>query len=471
MSELDEMRREKDDFFRESEHSPLLPEQRKSFTGLNYFPENPELRLEVEVKRFQEQEQIQIQTNTGEVQTYTRYGRFVFKVAGEEAEFLAWKERCPVAGFRRRLIADLALGDGLGETAMEALFDGATYSPAALEETEKTLASALQGESLAHPDMADNVRLEYPDWLDGELRRAFGGDLQRQMTALGEPAPVVLRVNALKAQRKDAIAALEKDGIAATPTRLAPLGLRLEGRVNLKTAKAFRNGLVEVQDEGSQIAALLTDAKPGMSVIDYCAGAGGKTLALAAVMENEGELAALDASKERLKKMAARLRRSGASIIGAQAISGPDDDWLKANEAAADRVLVDAPCSGSGVWRRGPDAKWRLRPDDLVSRIGEQKEVLAAAAGLVRPGGRLIYVTCSVLEREGGNQADWFTETFPDFAVVAADRVWGQTIGGEYPGGGGAYLRLTPASTGTDGFFIAIFERRHYFRVSGVKRP
>ncbi|HEC90919.1 MAG TPA: RsmB/NOP family class I SAM-dependent RNA methyltransferase, partial [Alphaproteobacteria bacterium] len=193
---------------------------------------------------------------------------------------------------------------------------------------------------------------------------------------------------------------------------------------------------------------------------DYCAGGGGKTLALAAAMENKGELAALDVSERRLGKMASRLRRSGAEIIGARALDGPDDPWLKANEAAADRVLVDAPCSGSGAWRRSPDAKWRLQPGDLVNRMGEQKEVLAAAAGLVQPAGRLIYVTCSVLERENGDQADWFLETFPGFAVMPAGRVWAETIGGEYPGGDGPYLRLTPASTATDGFFIAIFERR-----------
>ncbi len=362
-------------------------------------------------------------------------------------------------GDRARLIADLVLTHGLNETAVASLFNAAVYSPAALEETEKALVSALQGENLDHPDMPDNVRLEYPDWLNDDLRRAFGGDLQRQMTALGEPAPVVLRVNGLKARRDDAVAALEKDAIVATPTLLSPLGLRLDGRANLRTAKAFRKGMVEIQDEGSQIAALLTDAKPGMSVIDYCAGGGGKTLALAAAMENEGELAALDVSEKRLEKMAPRLRRSGASIIGARALRGPNDDWLKANEEAADRVLVDAPCSGSGVWRRSPDAKWRLQPDDLVSRMGEQKEVLAAAAALVRPGGRLIYVTCSVLERENGDQVDWFLETFPGFSVLPAGGVWAGTIGGEYPGNG-PYLRLTPASTGTDGFFIAIFERR-----------
>ncbi len=361
---------------------------------------------------------------------------------------------------RTILITDLALGDGLEKNEIEAFFSGDKYAAAPLKDTEKALASALEGQPLNHPDMPDSARLEYPDWLDGDLRRTFGDDLQRQMTALGEPAPVVLRVNSLKAPRKDAVKALEKDGIAAVPTRLSPIGLILDGRANLRTAKAFRNGMVEVQDEGSQIVALLTDAKPGMSVIDYCAGAGGKTLALAAAMENKGELAALDASPERLERMAPRLRRSGAEIIGALALGGPDDPWLKANKAAAERVLVDAPCSGSGVWRRNPDAKWRLQPADLVRRIGEQKEVLATAAGLVQPGGRLIYATCSVLERENGDQADWFLETFPGFAVLPAERVWADTIGGDYPGDGGKYLRLTPAAAGTDGFFTAVFERQ-----------
>jgi len=363
---------------------------------------------------------------------------------------------------RLRLIADMALSDGMDGEAIGALFSGEKYAPASLNESERGLISGLADENLDHPDMPAWDASEYPEWLDADLRRTFGDGLAGEMAALNEPADVNLRINTLKVTRDEAIAILAKDGIEAEAVALSPLGLKLKGRANLRTAKAFRKGTVEVQDEGSQIIALLTGARPGMSVIDFCAGAGGKTLALAAIMENTGELAALDVSEARLQKMSPRLRRSGATNIGARALTGMDDDWLKLNKGAAERVLVDAPCSGSGAWRRNPDAKWKLTPETLESCLVQQKETLSAAAGLVAPGGRLVYATCSVLDRENRDQADWFLETHPGFTPKPIEGVWKETIGGDVPEGCliGPYLRLTPKTCGTDGFFAAVFERK-----------
>ena len=222
---------------------------------------------------------------------------------------------------------------------------------------------------------------------------------------------------------------------------------------------AFNQGLVEVQDESSQIAALLADARPGMRVVDFCAGAGGKTLALAAGMANRGKLVACEVSPRRLERSARRLRRAGVDNVERRALTGERDKWVKRHAGGFDRVFVDVPCLGTGTWRRNPDAKWRMRPEDLVELVERQQQILRSAARLVRPGGRLIYATCSLLREEDEAQAEAFLAADPDFSLLPVSRAWGETIGGASPGGE-QYLRLTPARHGTDGFFVAIFERR-----------
>lgn len=281
---------------------------------------------------------------------------------------------------------------------------------------------------------------------------------------MAERAPVDLRANTLKATRDKVVGALAKLG--AAPTTLAPFGVRIpapQGAAkspHVEAEAAHGKGWFEVQDEGSQIAAALSGAGPRQQVLDLCAGAGGKTLALAAAMQNSGQIYAYDSDKGQLRPIFERLQRAG--VRNAQVLEGGNRASLEDLGARFDVVLVDAPCSGSGTWRRKPDAKWRLKPEALAARQGEQRGVLAQAAALVKPGGRLTYVTCSVLPEENVDQVAWFRDTFPSFGLVSFDEVWASTIGGEAPAsadGSKETLLLTPASHGTDGFFVASFTR------------
>ncbi len=360
---------------------------------------------------------------------------------------------------RRFLIADLCLSDGLGLDGVRTLFNGGQYAPPPLSADEESLVRSLAGQAFGHADMPVPVALEYPIWLDASLHRLFGSSLATEMSALNRPAPVDLRVNCLLGGRDDARAALARDGIETEPTPFSPTGLRLDGRANLATAAAYRNGLVEVQDEGSQLIALLTAAVPGMTVVDFCAGGGGKTLALAAAMANQGRVIAADISENRLRKMIPRLRRCGATIIETKLLADANA-WPAENEAIAERMLLDLPCSGSGTWRRDPEAKWRLSRDEITSLIEQQRCILTTAHRMTKVGGRLVYATCSLLEEENEKQITWFLESHPGFALLSMTDVWAETLPSRCPTAG-PYLRLSPASTGTDGFFVAVLQRRH----------
>lgn len=363
----------------------------------------------------------------------------------------------PAPDARRRVIADLMLHDCWDGAALAAAFDGGQYRPAALTEEEAAMAAALVGCPLDTPEQPEAVRHEIPAWLAPALL-PLGG---HEVAALNEPAPLTLRVNTLKVDREGARVALLAGGVTAEPSPFSPIGLLVQGRPALEAHAAYRDGLIEVQDEGSQLAALLVDARPGMTVIDFCAGAGGKTLALAAALGGEGRVLACDADGERLRRMAPRLRRAGVADVEWHVLAGADDPWLREHAGAADRVLVDAPCSGSGAWRRAPEAKWQLTEEALAARIAAGRAILGQAAGLVRPGGRLVYVTCSLLARENAAQVEWLVATHPVFALLPMDAIWAEAVGGPYPGeGAGPTLTLTPARHGTDGFFIAALERR-----------
>ncbi len=363
---------------------------------------------------------------------------------------------------RALVLADLVVGDGLDVPQAAALFGSSMHAPEALNENERRVADAMTGGVLADPAMSDPVRLEYPAWLDGSLRAAFGGRLAAEMEALNRQAPLDLRVNIAKATRAEARAALAQDGIETEPTPLSPWGLRVQGTARLGNARAFKDGLVEVQDEGSQIAALSVDAHPGMTVLDLCAGAGGKTLALAASMSEKGRirgrLVACDAAAERLDRMTPRLARAGADPVPRIVIKNDDLSALDEFFGAADRVLLDVPCSGSGAWRRDPSAKWRLTPQTLADLCVRQQRILNAAADLVRPGGRLVYVTCSVLPQENETVVAAFAARDGRFRIVPAGKIRTEAIGVEPPGGD-QFLRLSPARDATDGFFIAVLER------------
>jgi 16S rRNA (cytosine967-C5)-methyltransferase len=302
------------------------------------------------------------------------------------------------------------------------------------------------------------VACDIPDWLEPHLAAVYGRRLEDEMAALNAAAPIDLRVNSLRADRETARRALAAEHITAEPTPWSPLGLRLKHRAPLAGTSVFKDGFVEVQDEGSQLAALLADARPGMRLVDFCAGAGGKSLALAAGMNNRGKLVACEVSAWRLERSARRLRRAGVSNVERRTLTSERDPWVKHHAKSFDRVFVDAPCLGIGSWRRNPDGKWRARPQDLAELVERQRDILASASRLVKPGGRLIYVTCSLLREENEDQAEAFLAAHPDFALYPAARAWEETIGGRSPAGD-EYLRLTPARHGTDGFFTAIFER------------
>ena len=378
----------------------------------------------------------------------------------------------PVAGAapttRTRVFAALVLLDHWKVDDIAASCDGDRFRPAPLSPPEQRLIRGLAGRTPTHPEMPRAVAAGLPDWLEPHLARVFGRRLEDEMAALNQPAPLDLRVNVIKTQRDEARRLLAAEGISAEPTPWSPLGLRVKHRVPLAATAVFKDGLVEVQDEGSQLAALLADARPGMRVVDFCAGAGGKTLALAAQMQNKGKLVACDTAAWRLERAGQRLRRAGVSNVERRPLSSERDQWVKRHapkgkEGGFDRVFVDAPCLGIGSWRRNPDAKWRMRPDDLAELLLRQHDILASAARLVKPGGRLVYATCSLLREENEDQAEAFLAASPDFALLPAARAWedifAMTGGGPCPAGED-YLRLTPARHGTDGFFLALFERR-----------
>jgi 16S rRNA (cytosine967-C5)-methyltransferase len=342
--------------------------------------------------------------------------------------------------------------EGGGLVDVSSAFSGGQFAPAALAPSEQASLRRLQGRALDHPSMPDAVRLEMPDWLLPLLVDRYDA---AELAALLLPAPLDLRVNLLKATREEALAALTAEGLDATPTPLSPWGLRIEGRRQVTTGAAFRAGLVEIQDEGSQLVAALTGARPGMRVADWCAGAGGKTLALAMMMQNRGQVLACDVSAARLEGAVRRLRRAGVHNAERHLVE-PGDKWAKRRAGSFDRVLVDAPCTGTGTWRRNPDARLRLTEADLAELLPKQAAILDQAAPLVRSGGRLVYATCSLLSEENEAQVTAFLARHPGFALVPLARAW--------PGGAppnlGDYLSLTPARHGTDGFFAAVLERR-----------
>lgn len=347
---------------------------------------------------------------------------------------------------------DMVSGDVAG------LFDGSTHGPEPLTEQEAAALAVLVDPGDAPPAVAG----ECPDWLYPSFERVFGAATQAELAALNAEAPVDLRVNRLKTDRAGARKALSKKGITAEATPLSPEGLRLTDRVQLGGLKAFTDGLFEVQDEASQIAAAMVEAAPGVSVCDLCAGAGGKTLALAAAQQGRGRLVACDVDADRLNRAKPRLSRSGGHNAELQVLESLTDKWMRRNADRFDRVLIDAPCSGTGTWRRHPLDRWRLTSDTLSDLVATQMTVLAAGAGLVKPGGRLVYVTCSLLEEENEGPVAALLADRTDFSLLDAGEVFTRVTGQAVPASAaasGPHLRLSPARTGTDGFTITILER------------
>ncbi len=362
---------------------------------------------------------------------------------------------------RARVLGMLKLERGLSADAIAALCDGSRFAPEPLTEAER---KALTSRSLeeAPPPVAG----DYPEWLDPYLEQAFGADRAGEAAAMASRAPIDLRVNTLKAKREKVLNSLAHLG--AKPTPWSPMGLRIELSADarnpgIQAEEDFIKGLIEVQDEGSQLAALFSAAKPGEQVIDLCAGAGGKTLALAAMMQGRGRLIATDRDKRQLAPIHERLSRAGVHNAEVRAPKG-EADPLADIKASADLVVIDAPCTGTGTWRRNPDAKWRMRPGALEIRLKDQAEVLDRAVALVKRGGRIAYITCSVLPAENGDQVRGFLGRHGEFSLVPPAQTV-TVLWDKADDFAGAALQtpegwlMTPRRTGTDGFFVSVLRR------------
>lgn len=362
----------------------------------------------------------------------------VFAVQRHRAS-LAWRmnSQAPRALAIASLLAD-------GEKA-ETFFAGGGYGPGEFTDAERA--------SIASPPVSEpplRVRGEFPAFLEPELVRAFGPNLLNEMLALQARAAIDLRVNTLKRQRDEVLAALRARDFHAEPAPLSPVGIRIpsgEGSAELGRSVMFESGAFEFQDEAAQIASLLCRAKPGERILDLAAGAGGKSLALAAAMQNQGEIVACDIRQPALQQLAARATRAGATIVRTFLIE------KEPPEGPFDAVLVDAPCSGSGTWRRQPELRWRLTPEVLSARTRLQDQLLDQAAARVRSGGRLIYATCSILPCENEDRAASFLARHREFTLRPCAEAWRESP----PPGMGEYFKASPHATGTDGFFTAIF--------------
>lgn len=362
---------------------------------------------------------------------------------------------------RARLLGMLKLERGMDIETISNLCHGERFAPEPLSAAER---SALTQRSL--DDAPAHIAGDYPEWLDGYLANVFGDDRVAEAAAMASRAPLDLRVNTLKATREKVLPSLAHLGAKETPW--SAIGLRIElgadaRNPGIHAEEDFIKGAIEVQDEGSQLAALLSAAKPGEQVIDLCAGAGGKTLALAAMMQGKGRLIATDHDKRQLAPIYERLSRAGVHNCDVRTPKGPNDT-LTDIHTSADLVLIDAPCTGTGTWRRNPDAKWRMRPGALEVRLKDQIAVLDRAAALVKPGGRIAYITCSVLPPENGDQIRAFVVRHPEFAVLPPEQT-ASVLWDKAEDFTKAALQsaegwlMTPRRTGTDGFFVSILKR------------
>jgi 16S rRNA (cytosine967-C5)-methyltransferase len=415
----------------------------------------------------------------GELKARRRPVADVLKEWGLSHRFAGSKDRSAIANLvfdalRKRASAAFVMGDdapraqmlgalrearGLDVSAISALFSGEGHAPAPLtpQERDRLETATLDG-------APDHVRGDYPEWLAERFKAAFGDRAVDEGRALAARAPVDLRVNILKASREQAMEKLAH--LHPQPTPLSPIGLRIgldaRGRGPALAAEpAFAKGLVETQDESSQLASLLCAAAPGEQVLDFCAGGGGKTLALAAQMHNRGQIYAYDDDGRRLMPIHERLERAGARNVQVRAPRGKADA-LADLAGRCDLVLVDAPCTGTGVWRRHPDAKWRLAPGALERRLKDQRELLVKAARFVKSGGRLAYVTCSVLRDENEDQIAAFLDSQPAFRATEAQQM-AQQAGlpelARFASPHGEGIRLSPATSGGDGFYVAVLQR------------
>jgi len=370
------------------------------------------------------------------------------------------------AVLRRKLLYEQLARSGRGPKARRLAILGfhgdRSFLLAALDEPERKWLA--QCDAIDPGTLLEPHRHNLPQWLADALKAQLGEEFWDLVRSLDESAALDLRVNALQARREDVQQELAAAGLQARPTPHSPWGLRLEGKPALTKLEAFARGAIEVQDEGSQLLALLVEPRRGEMVVDFCAGAGGKTLALGAAMRNTGRLYAFDTSAHRLDNLKPRLARSGLSNVYPAVIAHERDERVKRLAGKVDRVIVDAPCTGLGTLRRNPDLKWRQPEGAVAEMVAKQQAILRSAARLLKPGGRLVYATCSLLPQENEQVAEAFTAEAADFRPLpVAELLERLKLDGVQLCAGGAdgrlYLRLWPHRHGTDGFFAAAWQR------------
>jgi 16S rRNA (cytosine967-C5)-methyltransferase len=354
-----------------------------------------------------------------------------------------WIKHCGCdVNARTLVVADLMFEREHSLESIIDTFSGEGYAPRKLNEAELKMAKAMDKKNLEHPHIPLREKTECPEWAFEMLQKGLGEGYEAEMRAMMAAAPMDLRVNAIKAKRDEVLAQLKKDGIDAEPGKHAPLSIRVFGRPQISQHPLYLDGSIEIQDEGSQMIAVAADAKPGEQVADFCAGAGGKTLALGAAMNNKGRIVALDVMEKRLEQAKLRFRRAGLHNIETRLLLSERDKWVKRHQEHFDLVLVDAPCTGTGTWRRAPDQRWRVLGPPVNELLPLQRNILDSACRMVKPGGRLVYATCSLLAEENENQIEAFIGAHPEFEIK------------------GEFLKMTPARHDTDGFFAAVLTKK-----------
>jgi 16S rRNA (cytosine967-C5)-methyltransferase len=377
----------------------------------------------------------------------------LFRIMREYHRLAWWVAKAGMeVNARTMAIAALMTSKEHNVQSLSDAFSGDKFAPEPLTDDEKKLAEVTLSQNLVHDGMSLRERTECPEWAFGSLQDALGARYEEEMTAMLSPAPLDIRVNTLKTTRDEVLAQLKQDGLEAELGKISPLSIRLHGRPPISQHPLFRDGHFEIQDEGSQMVALVADAKPGEQVVDFCAGAGGKTLALGAAMKNKGRIIAMDPLGNRLERAKERFRRAGLHNIETRALTSERDKYVKRHVGAFDLVLVDAPCSGTGTWRRDPDKRWRMLGPGITTLVPLQKSILDSAHRMVRKGGRLVYATCSLLPEENERQVEAFLAEHPDFTLVPARSIVDAL-------GAGDYIKLSPARNDTDGFFAAVMAR------------
>jgi 16S rRNA (cytosine967-C5)-methyltransferase len=361
---------------------------------------------------------------------------------------------------RARVIICGVLIDNLTADDFSNLFNGNKYHPDILTDNEIVAIETMNGQTLDHDDMSNDVRFEYPTWAADKLQNAYGDDLNTQMESMMHPATLDIRVNTLKLKRDDVQKMLLKDEIETDASPYSPVGLRLKSKAYLAHSKAFKKGMIEIQDEGSQLLALICNAQAGQQVLDYCAGGGGKTLALAAAMNGKGRIVAMDIDDKRLAKSKPRLTKADVHNVELRPLNEDKHrKWLRRQKNKFDIVLVDAPCSSSGTWRRNPDLRWHHYGPTHEDIEAIQTDILSRVWENVKIGGRLVYATCSMFREENENQVEVFLKAHDNFKIISAPTAWADAGLDDPCPVNGDYLRLSPLNHNTDGFFAAVLER------------